>query len=155
MAGSYPVHPIRDAEIDSAYVLARLAAPSLELDAWRQACRAANRAQAEEIAVATGAKGYLHGLARSHVVAEGGETLLIADSVVVSAADETGVRLDLLRYLQRRASELGCAAALVRSPDGAEMRLLLDADLADPGAGQGNGQAGGEADQPEGRPVKT
>jgi GNAT superfamily N-acetyltransferase len=129
MAQAYEIGPIEDEQIDSAYLLARLAVPSLELDSWRDRCRRLSGRAADEILVASNPRGYVQGLAISAVTLErlGAPVLDVSSFVVVSAADGPGVGVELFDHLARRARRAGCASIRVHLLDLSERQLPVDA----------------------------
>ncbi|MCX5514644.1 hypothetical protein C3941_16195 [Kaistia algarum] len=129
MAQAYEIGPIEDEQVDSAYLLARLAVPTLELDGWRDRCRQSPGREADDILVASNPRGYVQGLAISAVTLErlGALVLDISSFVVVSAADGPGVGVELFDHLALRAKRAGCASIRVHLLDRSERQLSVDA----------------------------
>jgi hypothetical protein len=126
MQPTYKVSRISPRQIDSAYLLASLAAPRLDLDGWRAFCRDAlgdgvRRTGQEDIIVAANPAGYVQGLCvsavRRHLAY--GYILDVSVFVVASAADEAGVAVDLLRHVKAVARTEGCSGLHIwtRGPD--------------------------------------
>ena len=145
MAKTYEIRPVSDVDVDGAYLLARLSLPALDLEGWREACERSRAAGAEEITVAANRRGYLQGLAISRAGPD--RTLDVPSFVVVSAADEPGVGVELFHYLRARARRLNCSALRLHLADRDEIRVGIDdgteaveallrlSDAASPGGG--------------------
>lgn len=119
MPSPYDICPISRKQIDSAYPLAKLALPSIGIEEWRDLCRASDGA--DEIALASNAKGYAQGLSISSVLEQGDRRILdVSSFVIVSAADEPGVEADLVQYLKARAKALNCNSVQIHLADGIE-----------------------------------
>lgn len=115
MHSTYRVGRITSGQIDAAYLLVNLVAPTLEPEVWRTSCldtikRKDRKTDQDEIVVAVNPLGYIQGLCvyaiRRHPAH--GRILDVSIFVVTSAADEAGVAIDLLGYLRQRARLEAC-----------------------------------------------
>lgn len=129
MAKAYETHPIAEEQIESAFLLARLSEPGLDLEGWRDRCLRSRWHGAGEIAVVSNPRGYVQGLA---VIVRPGhylphDALEVPCFVVASAADETGVGQELFRYLADCARQAGCPSIHIHFADDCEQILSADA----------------------------
>jgi hypothetical protein len=115
MTSIYRVGRIVVDQIEPAYLLVSQIAPAVSLDRWRASCcaiigRKDRHIDQDDIAVATNPLGYVQGLCvsapRRHVIH--GRILEVSVLTVASAADDTGVADDLLRYLKAVAKAEAC-----------------------------------------------
>ena len=154
MVKAYKIGPVADEQVDSAFLLARLSVPALDLEDWRVLCGRVTGAGSDEVTVAVNGRGYVQGLAVSRGSPD--RVLDVSSFVVVSAADEPGVGLELFRYLRARANGLGCRAIHLRLSDQSERLWPVDVDVAEIEQFLlQSRRSGAEPSQPDARPVKT
>jgi|GEM_PF-1458603 len=112
---AYEIGHIAPDQIDRAYALLRLAHPAVQPAAWRRYAldvldRPAGQARHRQIIVAANSLGYIQGLSVAFIAElASGKALDVPVLIVVSAADEHGVRRELLAHLAARAAGLGCS----------------------------------------------
>ncbi|MBN9018257.1 MAG: hypothetical protein J0H11_12630 [Rhizobiales bacterium] len=129
MAKAYETHPIAEEQIESAFVLARLSEPGLDLEGWRDRCLRSRWHGAGEIAVVSNTRGYVQGLA---IIVRPGhflrhDALEVPCFVVASAADDVGVGQELFRYVADCARQAGCPSIHIHFADDSEQTLSADA----------------------------
>ena len=118
MPGIYTIEAIGVRSADRAFPLARVAAPSLSYEEWRQLCGShksketpTDSSDKEEIVVARNADGYVKALcifaARNHPIY--GRVIDVPVLVVASAADNEGVTADMLEFLRSKCDGSKCS----------------------------------------------
>lgn len=132
--GTYEIGRIEPEQIDRAYALVRVAQPAVQLGAWRRYVAdldgASDWALQREVLVACNALGYIQGLCVSSIVQLANDRVLdVPIFIVVSAADERGVRTELLNNLESRAAGLGCSQLRIwtQTADNWRRHLVPDA----------------------------
>ena len=119
----YTVRAISTAEIDQAYVLARLADPDIGLEEWREFCvmpsgaGLSSAASLRRVLIAQGPRGYVHGVCVLEFPGGAG-AVNIPTFVVGSAADPDGVAVALLRALVALCRETDCRRLRIWLPRG-------------------------------------
>lgn len=133
--GTYEIGRIEPEQIDRAYALVRVAQPAVQLGAWRRYVadldETSDWALHREVLVACNALGYIQGLCISSIVQLANDRVLdVPIFIVVSAADERGVRAELLNNLESRAAGLGCSQLRIWTQTADNWRLHLIPDAA-------------------------
>ncbi|MBP2549844.1 hypothetical protein J2858_002777 [Neorhizobium galegae] len=114
MVSAYRVADITRAQVDRAFALVHAADARTELSDWRRTCSdvlSAERGEAasQRLLVCENANGYLKGLCLVRRRADPEACVLdVPLHVVLTVADEEGVRQALRESLQALASEAGC-----------------------------------------------
>jgi hypothetical protein len=117
LSATYSISHIKADQIDQAYPLVSLVAPTLDLDGWRALCQnvAERRVYCpdlNDVVVAMNPRGYIQGLCvttiRDHPI--DGRLLDVPIVVITSAADEPGVASDILAYLSDLGRAENCAS---------------------------------------------
>jgi hypothetical protein len=139
----YTVCAIPADKIDTAHPVAELAAPGLELSAWRQHCRAVDgldgqgRAVAEvPVLVALDSPGYVRGLCRLRQddLEPGHRTVHATSFVIASLLDLGGVAAAMLRRLIEICGERHCRRLVISVPPDLSETLLALAQARDAAA---------------------
>jgi GNAT superfamily N-acetyltransferase len=129
MCAEYTVAPITPAQVDRAYLLIRLAEPAMTIEEWRHLCRPGTPSfhdggapwRVGAVLVATGPRGYLHGLSVVGVArSSDGGPIEVPAFLAPSAVDPVGVSQALLQALVRLCRERGCNRLSVEIPAGDE-----------------------------------
>jgi hypothetical protein len=117
MPFTYSIDHINPDQIDQAYPLVSLVAPTLDLDTWRALCRnvADRRVRSpdlDDVIVAMNPPGHIQGLCVAAVRSRAGHGRLLDVPIIVitSAADEAGVAADMLAYLKALGEAENCAS---------------------------------------------
>ncbi|MDR3471307.1 MAG: hypothetical protein P4M09_06415 [Devosia sp.] len=131
---TYEIARIEPHQVDRAFTLLQVALPAVHVDVWRgyvtDLLNHRRGWMTRDVLVACNARHYLQALCIVSLVERGELRVLdVPIFIVVSAADERGVRAELLAHLKSRAADSGCHRLRIwtQTPDNWALHLAPDA----------------------------
>jgi hypothetical protein len=131
---TYEIVGIEPAQVDRAFALLQVALPGIGMDVWRSYVTDVIDGRSgwsdREVLVASNPRGYVQAVCITSIVERDRVRVLdVPIFIVVSAADERGIRAELLAHLKGLAADLGCHRLRIwtQTPDNWARHLAPDA----------------------------